>query len=155
MPENPIRRAIVNSAVGVVGSAEIDRVRAYMPANYHVIDRGADKAPMIEGYDHAGWTLDGYVLPRLASGLIFAEEIPPEEGMQTHADWLPQTEGEREYLGLLEAAKEARERGDTEAQCEIIREYAKPMIRRPDNPDGTIEPVRAQCLAIGVKEGWQ
>lgn len=25
--------------------------------------------------DHAGWSLDGYVIPRLASGMHFAEEV--------------------------------------------------------------------------------
>jgi hypothetical protein len=30
---------------------------------------------LIEGEDNAGWTLDGYVIPRLASGLIFAKEV--------------------------------------------------------------------------------
>jgi hypothetical protein len=29
----------------------------------------------IEGRDCLGWTLDGYVIPRLMSGLIRAEEI--------------------------------------------------------------------------------
>ena len=45
---------------------------------------------MIGGYDDAGWTLDGYVLPRLASGLIFGEEIgkgtePGAEADETEA----------------------------------------------------------------------
>ena len=30
---------------------------------------------MIGGRDVAGWTLDAYVIPRLASGLYFATEI--------------------------------------------------------------------------------
>jgi hypothetical protein len=30
---------------------------------------------IIAGTDYAGWTLDGYVLPRLASGLMFGEEV--------------------------------------------------------------------------------
>ena len=30
---------------------------------------------VIRGYDIAGWTLDGYVIPRLASGLIVADEV--------------------------------------------------------------------------------
>lgn len=35
----------------------------------------AFKGVIIKGKDVAGWTLDGYVLPRLASGLYFGEEL--------------------------------------------------------------------------------
>jgi hypothetical protein len=52
-----------------------DRVAQYLPANYAVVDHDLDDSCIIEGRDDAGWTLDGYVLPRLASGLIFGEEI--------------------------------------------------------------------------------
>jgi hypothetical protein len=31
---------------------------------------------VIEGEDVAGWSLDGYVIPRLASGLLSAKEYP-------------------------------------------------------------------------------
>lgn len=72
MAENRVRVAEV-----VGGARSVDEVRAYMPRNYRVIDRGADMAILIEGEDVAGWTLDGYVIPRLASGLIFAREITP------------------------------------------------------------------------------
>lgn len=32
-------------------------------------------AVLIGGVDKAGWTLDDYVIPRLASGLHFAKEV--------------------------------------------------------------------------------
>lgn len=65
---------------------------AYLPDNYKVTgelyahDGGYHETPdglpydarlvfVIEGRDAHGWTLDGYVIPRYASGLIFAEEI--------------------------------------------------------------------------------
>lgn len=35
----------------------------------------AETAFVVEGEDFAGWTLHGYVIPRYASGLIWAEEI--------------------------------------------------------------------------------
>lgn len=40
---------------------------------------------LIAGQDYAGWTLDGYVIPRLWSGFIRAEEISEAEaqGMAT------------------------------------------------------------------------
>jgi hypothetical protein len=50
-------------------------VAAYLPDNYKVVDHDADDSTIIEGDDVAGWTLDDYVLPRLASGLYFGEEI--------------------------------------------------------------------------------
>lgn len=46
----------------------------YLPGNYSVI--GEDEQYVyIRGADNAGWSLDDYVIPRLASGLIFCEEI--------------------------------------------------------------------------------
>ncbi len=58
-------------------------IEAYLPSNYRVVgtcpdpndDNGRD-GTVIEGTDNAGWTLDGYVLPRLASGLYFGREVP-------------------------------------------------------------------------------
>jgi hypothetical protein len=49
-------------------NAPPERVEPYLPMNYSV-------GCVIAGYDHAGWTLDDYVLPRLASGLIMGEEF--------------------------------------------------------------------------------
>lgn len=57
---------------------EIARVQAYLPQGYRAeieIEEGVEKGIRILGFDYAGWTLDGYVIPRLASGLIWAEEI--------------------------------------------------------------------------------
>lgn len=45
-------------------------VDAYLPDNYM-----CDVDMTVWGEDHAGWTLDGYVIPRLASALIFYEEV--------------------------------------------------------------------------------
>lgn len=47
------------------------QVEAYLPDNYWL--RPGDG--VIEGEDYAGWTLDGYVLPRLRTGLFFFEEF--------------------------------------------------------------------------------
>lgn len=58
---------------------DLTRVQAYMPHNYEASELPAfgdlDPAILISGYDDAGWTLDDYVIPRLASGLIWASEI--------------------------------------------------------------------------------
>ena len=55
---------------------ELDRIEALLPNNYDVEQVG--EGWVIIGEDDAGWTLDGYVIPRLASGLIFAVEIKNE-----------------------------------------------------------------------------
>lgn len=69
------RYAIVRNASGR------DEATAYLPDNYKIIH---EERPIAEGYrpefviqgeDKAGWTLDGYVIPRYASGLIHVEEI--------------------------------------------------------------------------------
>jgi len=60
---------------------EREKVQNYLPSNYtascHIKDHGTEALACIriEGYDRAGWTLDAYVIPRLASGLIVAKEI--------------------------------------------------------------------------------
>ena len=54
--------------------AGADQIAAYLPDNYRVIGR-VDGQTVIAGRDVAGWTLDAYVIPRLASGLYFATEI--------------------------------------------------------------------------------
>lgn len=60
-----------------------ETVERYLPSNYRVIhieesrilpDRNQHDI-VIAGRDNAGWTLDDYVLPRLASGLIYGQEI--------------------------------------------------------------------------------
>jgi hypothetical protein len=47
---------------------------AYLPGNYRILGTG-DGQTMIAGRDQAGWTLEGYLIPRLASGLYFGTEI--------------------------------------------------------------------------------
>lgn len=70
------------------------QIEPYLPSNYtvagEVVERtsefsavsssgqhvtGERIVTVIEGRDNAGWTLDGYVIPRLASGLHFANEV--------------------------------------------------------------------------------
>ncbi len=43
--------------------------------NFKIIGVFGDKVFIIAGEDSAGWNLDDYVIPRLASGLIWAAEI--------------------------------------------------------------------------------
>ena len=66
------RRAVITH------TANLDTVRAYLPSNY-TAERTMLDSIIIDGTDNAGWTLDGYVIPRLASGLIFAREITGDE----------------------------------------------------------------------------
>lgn len=49
-------------------------VTPYLPRNYHASEH--PDGVLISGADVAGWTLEDYVIPRLASGLIFAEVMP-------------------------------------------------------------------------------
>lgn len=71
----PHRYALVTVDVG-----KVEQLKAYMPANYEVLGRtpigGTNTVSvLIGGRDIAGWTLDGYVIPRLASGMYYAVEI--------------------------------------------------------------------------------
>ena len=64
----PRRRAVIEH------KADLTAVRRYLPLNYRA-EKNAFDSIIIEGFDVAGWTLDGYVIPRLASGLYFAKEV--------------------------------------------------------------------------------
>ena len=68
--ETPQRVAIARGQATSISSIE-----RYMPANYEAFAAGPDV--IIVGHDNAGWTLDDYVIPRLASGLYHAEELHP------------------------------------------------------------------------------
>jgi len=65
----PIRRAVIRG----LGHDKLATIRRYLPSNYTADSDGGDI--WITGVDSAGWTLDGYVIPRLASGLYRAEEV--------------------------------------------------------------------------------
>lgn len=63
----------------VRGATSEEQVANYLPSNYEV--RASMTSPesgklyvRIWGEDKAGWTLEGYVIPRLESGLLWAEE---------------------------------------------------------------------------------
>jgi hypothetical protein len=68
----PLRKATVarNSIGGPTGEV----VANYLPSNYKVTEV-TETEVFIEGHDNAGWTLDDYVIPRLASGMIWAKEV--------------------------------------------------------------------------------
>lgn len=78
--------------------ADTKTVAAYLPSNYKVIgtfrDEWAcgrfDDCVVIEGRDNHGWTLDGYVIPRLGSGLMRADEIDlSHPAMKGIDEWPP------------------------------------------------------------------
>lgn len=54
-------------------------VSAYLPDNYTVVGTGSDGAVVIGGRDVAGWTLQDYVIPRLASGRMIVIETHKED----------------------------------------------------------------------------
>jgi hypothetical protein len=68
-----MRRAIVTNA-----RSERDAA-VYLPDNYQVVGTDIDEYGrrywIIEGEDVAGWTLEDYVIPRYASGLIVCNEV--------------------------------------------------------------------------------
>ena len=74
----------MNARIAIVRNATTAKqLWAYLPDNYAIVggDLGEPGKPvyLIAGLDRAGWTLDDYVIPRLASGLIFATEVSLDE----------------------------------------------------------------------------
>ncbi len=65
----------------VTSKHTLDQVQNYLPRNYTAEVANSNRV-IIAGEDDHGWTMDKYVLPRLASGLIVAREI--ESSQITH-----------------------------------------------------------------------
>ncbi len=71
----------VRIAIAHSGKALTD-VAQYLPRNYEVLGRTLDNTrTIIVGVDDHGWTLEGYVIPRLASGMIHCEEVVEINGL--------------------------------------------------------------------------
>ena len=63
---------------GLMTDSPIHVIAKYLPENYncHGFDMGNGYSfVLIYGTDEAGWTLDGYVIPRLNSGNYYPKEI--------------------------------------------------------------------------------
>jgi len=82
VPVQRKRKAVINSTWLRDGVEPKDGtlrvVRAYLPSNFTACESSGTihgHCILIEGFDRAGWTLDGYVIPRLGSGLIVAKEV--------------------------------------------------------------------------------
>lgn len=62
---------------GIVrGARSENEVGAYLPSNYRTTGAYLENGRVvvtIEGNDSLGWTMQDYVIPRLASGLMFVE----------------------------------------------------------------------------------
>jgi len=76
MPDSPVKR---HAVIRGYGHDKLETVRRYLPSNYEADSDGGNV--WIHGVDRLGWTLDDYVLPRLASGLHFAKEVVPMPGL--------------------------------------------------------------------------
>lgn len=63
------RFAVVPTATGTH-----DTIASYLPHNYMVLSWQEGEI-MIGGVDKHGWTLDEYVIPRLASGMYYGHEV--------------------------------------------------------------------------------
>jgi len=59
----------------VTGYTNRLEVENYLPGNYRVLCEANDESIYVMGQDNAGWTAHGYVIPRLGSGLIYAEVV--------------------------------------------------------------------------------
>lgn len=63
-----MRTAYIENATGI-----LETIQRYMPSNYTAEYWEGTDTILIRGEDVAGWTLEDYVIPRLASGLYFAK----------------------------------------------------------------------------------
>jgi hypothetical protein len=128
MTEAPAKRYAV---IRGKGHADLPAVRRFMPSNYEADSDGGNI--WINGVDSMGWTLDGYVIPRLASGLWFAKEVVPMPGlsakMTAHVTDLGETM-------LTEAGRDACQEGYGTTDPFWVGHYA--LGYGDINPDGTM-----------------
>ena len=68
-----VRKATVKADSVGWGSDPLKVVNAYLPHSYQASQDG--DVITIVGTDDAGWTLDGYVIPRLNSDMIYPTEV--------------------------------------------------------------------------------
>jgi hypothetical protein len=54
---------------------KVEDVKPLLPPNYWILGSSTKDNVLIAGRDNAGWTLDGYVIPRLGSALVYCEEM--------------------------------------------------------------------------------
>ena len=67
-------RAVIDDPQSVGwGANPLVVVQEYLPRGWEAYWK--DGTIIIAGEDNAGWTLKDYVLPRLASGMIYAREL--------------------------------------------------------------------------------
>lgn len=59
--------------VALAKNTDTETVRAYLPSNYTAYEGVTPTSVLIIGEDYRGWTLEDYVIPRLGSGMIWAE----------------------------------------------------------------------------------
>jgi len=88
VPVQRKRKAIVEDVV----RNKLHQIQQYLPSNFtaceHARTAVASPCILIEGYDRGGWTLDGYVIPQLASGLIVAKEVKENDELPCrHLDY--------------------------------------------------------------------
>ena len=98
-----------------------ETVKVYLPSNYEVVgDLAPDSRPMtiIAGEDRMGWTLDEYVIPRLASAPYAAIELMPKPAYEQRTAIL---EAEVEDAKRL-AAQRRTEIAELEAEVKYYRE---------------------------------
>lgn len=73
-----MRYATVSRRQGRTQADDERSVAALLPSRYDVVrswEQGASRVVLVAGQDFAGWTMDGYVLPRLASGGWYGHEV--------------------------------------------------------------------------------
>ena len=91
VPVQRKRKAIVECGQVFGHKTGLNTVRKYLPSNFTACESSGTihgDCILIEGYDRAGWTLDAYVIPRLASGLIVAKEVKENDELPCrHLDY--------------------------------------------------------------------
>lgn len=142
----------------LIRNSNEQEVAAYLPSNYKVLGTEGDDV-LIGGQDNAGWTLDDYVLPRLASGLRFGQELSEAEGeaWAERLEWM----AEARYLGADAALAAASwlSMGTEDAQSilddvdpEVMDRYPEPNLSGEWADDPTPASLAREVTGYGFEE---
>lgn len=136
--------------IAIAHTGKSKDVAQYLPNNFTVLGRTLDNSgTIIVGVDDHGWTLDQYVIPRLASGMIHCEEVIEINGLCITQMELNLQTYEKKY------GKKGRKRALTDEQVAEVRDAYKAndlaWQQYRSNPSHHDQPFDLSCGDLAVR----
>ncbi len=117
------------------GSTTMREIVALLPKNYRVVGVSGPRV-YLAGEDVAGWDLEGYVLPRLETAMVYGDEVGREvvpAAFRVDTDPDLDKHGERETRGLPPRTDEDYNEDGT--LIEDPRQVDADLLHEPATPE--------------------